>query len=141
MIVNDPHILTEFTAVFQAYETALMDNDVAALDGFFWQSPLVLRFGIGENLYGFDAITRFRLARRGGSPRRRLSRVVLVTYGRDLATANVEFIREGEARIGRQSQTWVRMPPGWRVVAAHVSLMDSLPDIANGKGAAPAGPG
>ncbi|MDP9012112.1 MAG: oxalurate catabolism protein HpxZ [Pseudomonadota bacterium] len=125
MIVNDPEILSEFTAQFEAYETALTDNDVAALDGFFWQSPLALRFGIGENLFGFDAITRFRLARHGGSPRRRLTRAVLTTYGRDFATANVEFIREGEARIGRQSQTWVRLASGWRVVAAHVSLMGS----------------
>jgi hypothetical protein len=125
MIVNDPEILGEFTALFQAYETALMENDIATLDGFFWQSPLALRFGIGENLYGFDAITRFRLARHGGSPRRRLTHAVLTTYGRDLATANVEFIRDGEARIGRQSQTWVRMAPGWRIVAAHVSLMGS----------------
>jgi hypothetical protein len=125
MIVNDPEILSEFTALFHAYETALMQNDIATLDGFFWQSPLALRFGIGENLYGFDAITRFRLARHGGSPRRRLNHAVLTTYGRDLATANVEFIRDGEARIGRQSQTWVRMAPGWRIVAAHVSLMGS----------------
>jgi hypothetical protein len=125
MIVNDPEILSEFTAQFEAYETALMENDVAALDGFFWQSPLALRFGIGENLFGFDAITRFRLARHGGSPRRRLTRAVLTTYGCDFATANVEFIREGEARIGRQSQTWVRLASGWRVVAAHVSLMGS----------------
>jgi hypothetical protein len=125
MIVNEPEILGEFTALFHAYETALMENDIATLDGFFWQSPLALRFGIGENLYGFDAITRFRLARRGGSPRRRLTRSVLTTYGRDLATANVEFMRDGEERIGRQSQTWARMTPGWRIVAAHVSLMGS----------------
>ena len=125
MILNEPETLGEFTALFHAYETALMENDIATLDGFFWQSPLALRFGIGENLYGFDAITRFRLARRGGSPRRRLTHAVLTTYGRDLATANVEFIRDGEDRIGRQSQTWVRMTPGWRIVAAHVSLMGS----------------
>ena len=123
MIVNDPEVVSEFTALFEAYEIALMENDIMALDGFFWQSPLALRLGIGENLYGFDAITRFRLERRGGSPRRRITRAVLTTYGQDFATANVEFIRDGEARVGRQSQTWVRMASGWRIVAAHVSLM------------------
>lgn len=125
MIINDPDILAEFTALFRAYETALTENDIAVLDGFFWQSPIALRFGIGENLYGFDAIARFRVARRSGSPRRRLTHTVLTTYGRDLATSNVEFLRDGEPRVGRQSQTWVRMTPGWRIVAAHVSLMST----------------
>lgn len=123
MHVNEPQVLSEFTALFHAYETALMNNDIATLDGFFWTSPLALRFGIGENLYGFEAITRFRRLRRGGSPQRQLTHTVLTTYGHDLATANTEFIRDGESRIGRQSQTWVRMDDGWRIVAAHISLL------------------
>ena len=125
MIINEPYVLAEFTALFHAYETALMANNLAALDGFFWRSPLALRFGVGENLYGFEAIARFRIQRPGGSPQRRLSNTVLTTYGQDLATANTEFIREGESRGGRQSQTWVRMSEGWRIVAAHVSLLGS----------------
>jgi hypothetical protein len=125
VIINEPRVLAEFTALFHAYEAALMTNDLTALDGFFWRSPLALRFGVGENLYGFEAIAQFRLQRPGGSPQRRLRSTVLTTYGQDLATANTEFIREGEARVGRQSQTWVRMSEGWRIVAAHVSLLGS----------------
>ena len=121
MIVNDPTILAEITAVFARYETALMEDDVAMLDALFWKSPLALRYGVGERLYGHAAITAFRRAR-GGSPRRRILKQVITTYGADFATADIEFQREGEDRIGRQSQSWVRMQEGWRIVAAHVSL-------------------
>ncbi len=123
MIVNDAATLAEVERVFDAYETALATNDVAALDGFFFDSPHTLRYGVGENLYGFAAIAAFRLARPGGSPPRRIIRRVITTYDSDFATANVEFQREGGGRIGRQSQTWVRFDIGWRIVAAHVSLM------------------
>ena len=122
MIVNDPEILSEVSAQFARYETALMENDIAVLDGLFWNSPLTLRFGVGERLYGHDAITAFRRGRPGGSPQRQLRRTVISTFGTDFATADTEFQRDGETRIGRQSQTWVRMPEGWRIVAAHVSL-------------------
>jgi hypothetical protein len=125
MIINEPGVLAEFTALFHAYEKALMTNDIAALNEFFWRSPLALRFGVGENLYGFEAIAAFRLQRPGGSPLRRLRNTVLTTYGQDLATANTEFIRDGAERSGRQSQTWIRMSEGWRIVAAHVSLLGS----------------
>jgi hypothetical protein len=121
--VNDPATLAEVEAVFERYETALGTNDVAALDGFFFDSPHTLRYGVGENLYGFAAIAAFRLARPGGSPPRRIIRRVITTYGPDFATANVEFQRDGGGRTGRQSQTWVRFEAGWRIVAAHVSLM------------------
>ncbi len=123
MIVNDPEVLAEVQAAFDAYEAALMANDVAVLDGLFWASPHVLRYGVGENLYGHDEILAFRKARPGGSPQRRLTRTVITAFGRDHATANTEFAREGSSRVGRQSQTWARMPEGWRIVAAHVSLM------------------
>jgi hypothetical protein len=123
MIVNDPATLAEVVAAFDRYESALASNDVAVLDGLFYDSPHTLRYGVGENLYGFAEIAAFRLARPGGSPPRRVVRRVITTYGADFATANIEFQRVGSGRIGRQSQTWVRFAVGWRIVAAHVSLM------------------
>jgi hypothetical protein len=123
MIVNAPEVLAEVEAAFARYERALMENDVEVLDELFWRSPHTLRYGVGENLYGFDEIAAFRVARPGGSPPRRLLRRVITTFGEDFATANVEFQRPGGARIGRQSQTWARLDGGWKVVAAHVSLM------------------
>ncbi len=123
MTINDPETLAELAAAFEAYEAALMANDIAALDALFWNAPQTLRFGVGENLYGFDAIAQFRKDRPGGSPQRVLRNTVLTTYGADLATANTEFVRDGSDRIGRQSQTWLRTDAGWRIAAAHVSLM------------------
>jgi len=123
MIINAPRALAELTAAFDAYEAALMGNDVEALDTWFWRSGFTLRYGVGENLYGFDAIAAFRLARPGGSPQRLLTKTVITTFGDDFGAANAEFQRVGSARIGRQSQTWTRFPEGWRIVAAHVSLM------------------
>ena len=123
MDINDPATLAEVTAAFEQYEAALVSSDVAVLDACFWHSPHTLRYGIGENLYGYDAIAAFRAARPSAGLARRLGQTVITTYGRDLATANTEFHRDGVDRVGRQSQTWVRMPEGWRVVAAHVSLM------------------
>jgi len=123
MIINDPATLGEVSAAFARYERALMENDLAALDGLFWNSPHTLRYGVGENLYGIEAIRAFRNARPGGSPPRVLRNTVITTYGTDFATANTEFVRDNSASIGRQSQTWLRTPEGWRVVAAHVSMM------------------
>lgn len=123
MIINDPDVLAEVQAVFDRYERALMDNDVAVLDALFWPTDHTLRYGVGENLYGFEAITAFRKGRPGGSPRRQLMRTAITTYGRDFATANTEFQREGGGRVGRQSQTWLRTEDGWKIVAAHVSLI------------------
>jgi hypothetical protein len=122
MIVNDPTVLAEVTKAFERYEAALLGNDVDALDAFFWKSPLALRYGVGERLYGYDAIAAFRLARPGGSPQRTLSRTVITTFGTEFATANTEFHRVGETRVGRQSQSWARLDGEWRVVSAHVSL-------------------
>ena len=128
MIINDLTTLAEVTAAFARYERALMENDLATLDSLFWSAPQTLRYGVGENLYGIEAIREFRKARPGGSPPRTLRNSVITTYGTDFATANTEFVREGAASMGRQSQTWIRTADGWRVVAAHVSMMAS-PDV------------
>ena len=124
MIINSPEVLAEVTAVFARYEDALVNNKVEVLDELFWNSPTTIRYGAAENLIGFAAIQAFRAARPATGLARRLSNTVITTYGRDAATAMTEFHRDGSARVGRQSQTWVRMPEGWRVVAAHVSLID-----------------
>ncbi|KLD78121.1 oxalurate catabolism protein HpxZ [Xanthomonas hyacinthi] len=121
MIVDAPEVLAEVQAAFAAYERALMADDVAALDRLFHDAPTTVRYGVGETLYGAEAIRAFRHGR-GGSPQRQLLRVQIVAYGRDFATADAEFLREGATRRGRQSQSWVRFADGWKVVSAHVSL-------------------
>lgn len=123
MTINQPDVLAEVTAVFERYEQALVSNDVAVLDELFWNSPHTLRYGATENLYGYAQIQAFRAARPTTGLARTLSHTVITTYGRDFATANTEFQRAGSERSGRQSQTWLRTPEGWRVVAAHVSLL------------------
>jgi hypothetical protein len=110
-------------AAFARYEDALVNNRVEVLDELFWASPHTIRYGVGENLYGIEAIRAFRAARPAAGLARTLRHTVITTYGRDCATAMTEFLREGGSKIGRQSQTWVRLPEGWRVVAAHVSLL------------------
>ena len=123
MTINEPAVLDEVRAAFAAYEAAMMANDLQALDALFWSSPLTIRFGPGQNLYGIEAIQAFRLGRVGGSPQRTLSNTVITTFGRAFATANTEFQREGAPRPARQSQTWVKMADGWRVVSAHISFL------------------
>ena len=122
--INLPDMLAEVTAVFARYEHALVNNLVDVLDELFWNSPHTVRYGAAENLIGIEAIRAFRAGRPAIGLARRLSNTVITTYGRDFATAMTEFQRGGSVRQGRQSQTWVRMRKGWRVVAAHVSLMD-----------------
>ena len=124
MNINLPDVLAEVTAVFARYEDALVNNKVEVLDELFWDSPTTVRYGVAENLVGIEAIRAFRAARPATGLARHLARTVITTYGRDTATAMTEFHRDGSTRIGRQSQTWVRMPQGWCVVAAHVSLID-----------------
>ena len=123
MTVNEPDVLAEVTAAVDAYETALMTNDVEALDGFFRDAPETVRYGVAENLYGFAEIAAFRIGRAGGSPRRSRLRTEITTFGRDFAIANVEFLREGAKQSGRQSQAWIRTENGWKIVSAHVSLL------------------
>ena len=123
MQINLPHVLAEMEVAFARYEDALVNNKVDVLDELFWNSPHTLRYGIGENLYGFEAIEAFRASRPSQGLQRTCMNTVITTYGEDFATANTEFQRDGVARTGRQSQTWMRTPEGWRVVAAHVSLI------------------
>ncbi len=125
MIVDDPATLAELTVASDRYESALVANDVAVLDELFWRSPKTIRFGTGENLYGYDAIAAFRAARSPAGLARTIVRRVVTTYGTAFGTVDIEFVRTGSSRVGRQSQTWVRMPEGWRVVAAHVSVIDA----------------
>jgi Protein of unknown function (DUF3225) len=123
--INIPEVHAQVTAAFACYETALVTNDVAALRDLFWRNPHTIRYGIGENLYGSDEIAAFRAARSPFGLARRLSRTVITTFGHDFATACTLFQRDtAPGNIGRQMQTWARMPEGWRVVAAHVSLID-----------------
>jgi hypothetical protein len=123
MDINLPDVVAEVSAAFEQYEHALVHNEVAVLDALFHNSPHTLRFGATENLYGYDAIQAFRASRPSQGLSRERMNIVITTYGRDFATANTEFRRVGSERTGRQSQTWVRTPDGWRVVAAHVSLL------------------
>ena len=123
MEINLPEVVAEVTAAFQRYETALVTNDIATLNALFWNNTLTLRYGLNENLYGHAAIAGFRAARSPVGLMRTTSNTVITTYGRDCATANTEFRRPQVERGGRQSQTWVRMPEGWRIVSAHVSLI------------------
>jgi hypothetical protein len=123
MEINIPEVVAEVTAAFERYEKALNANDVEVLDAAFWNDPRVIRYSITDNAYGFEAIHASRLARPKADMRRTISNTVITTFGRDLATANTEFERVESGRRGRQSQTWARMPGGWRVVSAHVSFM------------------
>ena len=122
-MTNIPKVLAEVNAVFAEYEDALVNNKVDVLDALFWSSPHTLRYGVAENLYGYEAIQAFRAGRPSQGLERSLLTTVITSYGTDMATANVEFQRTGSAKTGRQSQTWMRTPDGWRVVAAHVSLL------------------
>lgn len=121
MKIDDPTLLAEVTQAFEAYERALMADDVAALDALFHPAPTTNRYGVGEVLYGIDAIRDFRKGR-GGSPQRTLGRVAITVYGDAYATADAEFHRDGSDRRGRQTQAWVKFADGWKVVSAHVSL-------------------
>jgi hypothetical protein len=122
MEINDPEVMAEVKAAFDRYEKALNANDVDVLDGSFWNHPLTIRYSLMDNAYGFEAIHASRLARPKVDMTRRIMNTVITTFGRDVATANTEFERIESGRRGRQSQTWVRMPEGWRVVSAHVSF-------------------
>ncbi|WP_068816697.1 oxalurate catabolism protein HpxZ [Phormidesmis priestleyi] len=123
MQINLPDVLADVTAAFKRYESALINNDVTMLHESFLNSSQTIRYGVTENLYGYDAIAAFRDARSPLNLDRILRNTVITTYGEDFATANTEFQRKGSGLIGRQSQTWVKTPDGWRVACAHVSLL------------------
>jgi len=125
MEVDVPDVLAEVTAQFKRYETALVSNDVAVLDELFRADPRTLRYGIGENLYGYDAIMAFRAGRSPVGLMRKTAETVISSYGRDTAVASTLFYRDAApGKVGRQMQTWVRFAEGWKIVAAHVSIID-----------------
>ena len=129
MDINLPDIRSEVAAAFTQYEAALVSNDIDTLQSLFWNSDLTIRYGIAENLYGYDEIGAFRTARSPVGLARTTSRTVITTYGRDYATASTLFHRDTvPGKVGRQMQTWLRTPDGWRVVAAHVSVIDAMPE-------------
>jgi hypothetical protein len=125
MEIDLPEVVAEVRAAFDAYEKALVTNDVEMLDKSFRDDPRTIRYGANENLYGYGEIAAFRAARSPVALGRTISRTVITTYGRAFAVASTLYERPTvPGRIGRQMQTWVKFPEGWRVVAAHVSLMD-----------------
>jgi len=125
MQVDLPDVLAEVTEQFARYEKALVNNDIAVLGELFRDDARTLRYGVGEILYGYDAISAFRAARSPVGLGRRTDKTVITTYGRDTAVASTLFYRDSlPGRVGRQMQTWVRFPEGWRIVAAHVSIID-----------------
>ncbi len=129
MEIDLPDVLAEVTAQFARYEQALVTNDIAVLGELFRDDPRTLRYGIGENLYGYGAIAAVRAARSAVGLMRRTDKTVITTYGRDTAVASTLFYRDSApGKVGRQMQTWIRFPEGWRIVAAHVSIIDERKD-------------
>ncbi|MGD8164996.1 oxalurate catabolism protein HpxZ [Pantoea sp. FN0307] len=122
--INLPAVVAEVTEAFQRYEQALISNDIAELDALFWHDDRTVRLGAGENLYGIEAIRAFRAARPSAGLYRQLRNTVITTFGTDFAVCSTEFTRPGSDRPGRQQQSWVRLPQGWRIVAAQVSLLE-----------------
>ena len=125
VIVNDAAVVAEIADLYPRYERALVENDVTVLTEMFWRSPEAMRFGVNENLYGFEEIEEFRRERPSAGLARTVTRTDIVTFGRDFASVTLEFERRVMGRMvyGRQSQTWVRFPEGWRIVSAHVSVL------------------
>lgn len=125
MQINDPATVAELRQLYPLYEAALVNNDVATLTAMFWASPHAIRLGAGENLYGVDEIEAFRKSRPIANLSRRMGRLEVVTFGKDFGSITLEFERDTPAGIthGRQSQVWVRLPEGWRIVSAHVSIL------------------
>ena len=125
MQINDPEVLAELRTLYPLYESALVNNDVETLTSMFWASKYAIRFGAGENLYGVDEIEAFRKSRPTVNLARRVIRLEIVSFGRDFGSVTLEFERDAEAGVvrGRQSQVWVRLDEGWRIVSAHVSML------------------
>ncbi len=123
MEINRPEIVAEVEAVFLRYEAALQGNDIPVMEEIFWNHEATTRYGVGENLKGWQAISDFRRSGKLGKFKRTLINTVITTYGTDFATANTEYQREGEATTGRETKTLMRTPEGWRIVSAHASLL------------------
>jgi AtzH-like len=127
MEIDLPDVVAEVKAAFAQYEKALVSNDVATLDALFADDPRTIRYGATENLYGYPDIKAFRAARSPAGLARTLSKTVITTFGRDFAVASTLFHRATAGKVGRQTQAWVRGENGWRIVAAHVSVIDEPP--------------
>jgi hypothetical protein len=127
MTINDPEVVAELRALYLRYEEALVSNDVDTLMAMFWTGLQVMRFGVTENLYGTEELAAFRKGRPAANLARTVTRLDIVSFGRDFASITVEFERSSASGIarGRQSQAWVRLAEGWRIVSAHVSLLPS----------------
>ena len=125
MQINDPQVVAELQDLYPKYEAALMANDAETLTRMFWASPHAMRFGVTENLYGIDEIEAFRKGRSPVNLARTVKRLDIVTFGRNFGSVTLEFERvaNGKTISGRQSQVWVRLPEGWRIVSAHVSVL------------------
>jgi hypothetical protein len=125
MTINDPEVVAELKSLYPHYETALVTNDAETLIRMFWASPHAMRFGVTENLYGIDEIDAFRKGRSPANLARVVKRLDIVTFGRDSGSITLEFERTVNEKTirGRQSQVWIRFPEGWRIVAAHVSIL------------------
>jgi 1-carboxybiuret hydrolase subunit AtzH-like protein len=125
MRINDPETVAELRALYPQYERALVTNEAETLTRMFWASPHVIRFGITENLYGIDEIAAFRKGRAPANLARNVRRLDIVAFGRDYGSITLEFERDVDGKIvrGRQNQVWVRLLEGWRIVAAHVSIL------------------
>ena len=123
--IDRPAVLAEVNAAFYRYEQALISNDINVLDELFWHDARTVRYGATESLYGIDEIRDFRQRRPANGLERMLENTQITTFGEDMAVASTEFHRPGSNRKGRQMQTWVKLPCGWRIVAAHVSLLDA----------------
>ena len=121
--INIPEVVAEVRDTFERYEAALMSTDVEVLSHSFWESDLTVRYGVAECLYSVEEIRTWRLSAAPLPPGRKTGPTVIATFGRDVACVSTEFRNPGSAFIGRQSQTWIRFPDGWRIVAAHVSLI------------------
>jgi hypothetical protein len=121
--INDASVLADFSPHFDAYERALVGNDIPELDRLFWNAEETVRYGAGENLYGYASIRQFRMARSSVNLDRIVIRKTIASFGNDVAVTHIEFTKAGSERIGRQSQTWIKFGEGWRVVSAHVSVM------------------
>lgn len=128
MLIDSPDVVAEIRRVFEAYEAALLANDVAALSSFFWRDPKAIRLGADGGLYGWEAIAGFRRGRDVSDVVRDLERVEIHAFGPDVGVATAEYRRRGSGRTGAQSQTWARLPEGWRIVSAHVSLGAPRPE-------------
>ena len=124
LAVDLPDVVAEVKAAHERYERALVSNDDAVLGASFRNDPRTVRYGNAENLYGYAEIEAYRAGSSGPGPRR-LARTVITTYGRDFAVAStLSYRANAQGKVGRQMQTWVRFPDGWKIVAAHVSTID-----------------